>query len=183
MAGFRLPRPLRAAVVGVTGSGKTTLACRLAERFGIPRVELDALFWGPNWTPRPAETFARLVDAAIAGETWVVDGNYHLVRDRVWRRANALFWLDYSLPQILWQLTQRICRRTLTQEELWSGNREKGWRHLFTRDSLYLWALKTYGRRRKEYAALPHLPEYAHLAVVRLKTPAHTARWLAALED
>lgn len=182
MTDFRLPAPLRAAVVGVTGSGKTTLARQLSQQLKIPHVELDALYWGPNWTPRPAEAFAQLVDAAVQDETWVADGNYSAVRNRVWGRANLLVWLDYSLPRIFWQLTGRIWRRALTQEELWSGNRERGWPHFITRDSLYLWALKTYGRRRKEYAALPQRPEYAHLAVVRLKAPADTARWLAALK-
>jgi adenylate kinase family enzyme len=182
-AGGRLPVLLRGAVVGVTGSGKTTLARELARRFDVPHIELDALYWGADWTPRPDEVFLALADVALRGEAWTVDGNYGKVRDLVWRRANVLVWLDYALPVILWQLTKRIWRRGLTHEELWNGNREQVWPHFFTRDSLYWWALKTYGRRRREYATLPQRPEYAHLQVVRLRTPQETARWLEKLTN
>jgi GTPase SAR1 family protein len=41
----------RIAVVGTTGSGKTTLARRLAQRLGQRHVERDALYWEPKWTP------------------------------------------------------------------------------------------------------------------------------------
>ncbi len=52
----------RIVVVGTTGSGKTTLAGRLAERLNIPHVEQDALNWGSNWTMRPNEEFRAPVD-------------------------------------------------------------------------------------------------------------------------
>jgi adenylate kinase family enzyme len=41
----------RIASVGVTGSGKTTLARRLSEQHCIPRVELDTLYWKAGWQP------------------------------------------------------------------------------------------------------------------------------------
>ncbi len=182
MAGAQsLAVPLRAAVVGVTGCGKTTLARGLARRFDVPHVELDALYWGPNWTPRSDETFWALTADALSGAAWTVDGNYGKVRDVVWRRANVLVWLDYTLPVILWRLTRRIWQRSLTHEVLWNGNREQLWPHFFSRDSLYWWALKTYARRRRDYTELPQRPEYAHLKVVRLKTPHEAQRWLAGL--
>ena len=92
------PGPRRIAVVGTSGSGKTTLAHRLAERLGIPHVELDALHWGPNWTPVAADLFRERVAQALSGEAWVVDGNYSRVRDIIWTRADTLVWLDYSWP-------------------------------------------------------------------------------------
>ena len=44
----------RTVVVGTTGSGKTTVAAELARRLGVSHVEMDALYWGPDWTSPPA---------------------------------------------------------------------------------------------------------------------------------
>ncbi len=177
MAARQTPR--RVAVVGTSGSGKTTMAQRLARRLAVPHVELDALHWGPDWTPAPREIFRQRVEQALAGEAWTTDGNYSAVRDIVWGRADAVVWLDYSLPVILWRVTSRTVRRTLTGEELWNGNRETLANSFFSRDSIILWALQTYRRRRREYPALLAEPAYAHLAVVHLRSPRAARRWLA----
>ena len=171
----------RIVVVGVTGSGKTTLARELSRRLGLPHVELDAFYWEPNWTPAPAETFRARVAEALQGGAWVADGNYGIARDIVWARADTLVWLDYGLPVILWQLTRRMWRRVFSQEELWNGNRERLREHFFSRDSLYLWAFRTYWRRRREYPVHLRRPEFAHLTVVRLRSPRVTKDWLAGL--
>ena len=172
----------RIAVIGTTGSGKTTLASRLAQRLGIPHVELDALHWGPNWTHAPLELFRERVAQALNGEAWVVDGNYSRVRDIVWRRADTVVWLDYPLAVVMGRLVWRTFRRIFTREELWSGNRERLWEQLFTRESILLWALQTYPRRRREYPVLFKQPEYAHLAVIRLRSPRSAQAWLASLK-
>ena len=80
-------------VVGTTGSGKSTLAERLAARIGGDFVDLDALNWGPNWTPAPIPEFRRRAAAALSGERWVVAGNYSKLRDIVWGAADTLIWL------------------------------------------------------------------------------------------
>ena len=171
----------RIAVVGTTGSGKTTLARQLSQRLAIPHVELDALHWGPNWTPFPIEVFRERTARALSGENWVVDGNYSKVRDIVWGRADTVVWLDYALPVILGRLAWRTLRRIFAREELWSGNRERFWTQFLSRDSLFLWALHTYQRRRREFPALFNQPEYAHLAVVRLRSPRAVRDWLLSL--
>lgn len=177
-----LPRSYqRLAVVGTTGSGKTTLAHHLAQLLEIPHVELDALYWDPDWTPAPLAVFRERTAQALSSDRWAVDGNYSKVRDIVWSRAGTIVWLDYALPLILGRLVLRTLRRSVAREELWSGNRETLWKAFFSRDSILLWALQTYRRRRREYPVLFTMPEYAHLTVVRLRSPRATDEWLSSL--
>ncbi len=173
----------RLAVVGTTGSGKSTLAKRLAERFGLELIELDALHWGPNWTPAKPEVLRARVEAATSSKFWVAAGNYHVVRDLIWSRAESIIWLDYSLPFIFWRLIVRTIRRSMFQEELWNGNREKFWWHLkiWSDESLFRWLFKTYWRRKREYASLLTLPEHQHLKIFRFEAEKQTKNWLASL--
>lgn len=173
----------RIVVVGTTSSGKSTLAERLSQRLGADFVELDALHWRPNWTPASLEDFRASVQAATSSGAWVVAGNYHAVRDLVWPRAQAIVWLDYSLPLIFWRLLTRTFRRVFFREELWNGNRESLWSHLklWSDDSLFHWLFKTYWRRKREIPALLSLPEHVHLTVFHFKTPQETENWLSSL--
>ena len=50
---------------------------------------------------------------------------------------------------------------------------------IFSRDSLYLWVFRTYWRRRREYPLHLRRPQFAHLAVLRPRSPAATKDWLA----
>ncbi|MBE0695645.1 MAG: adenylate kinase [Anaerolineaceae bacterium] len=177
----RIPSP-RIAVVGITGSGKTTLAGRLARALNIPHVELDSLHWQKNWIMSDLAIFRSQVDQALSAPAWVVDGNYAKVRDLIWPRANTLVWIDYSLPVILWQLTRRTFERVFSHVELWNGNRETLRGAFFNRDSLFLWALQTHKRYRTEYSRLLSQPEYAHLQVIHLRSRKETDLWLSQVE-
>ncbi len=171
----------RIAVVGTTGSGKTTLAKQIAQSLAIPHIELDALHWEPNWTEVPNEIFRERVRQAIAPNSWVTDGNYSVVRDLLWPRANTIVWLDYSFPVTFSQLLWRTIRRAITQEPICNGNRESFRLSFFSKDSILLWLLRTYGKNRKKYPPLFQQPEYAHLEVVRLRSPQATEQWLKSL--
>ncbi len=175
MEGGTIPR--RIVVVGVTGSGKTTLARTLAYRLGCRWTELDALHWLPDWKECPTEDFRVLISEALAAESWVVDGNYSKARNLIWTRAEMLVWLDYPLPLILWRLARRTWCRIRRHEILWNGNREQ-WRNFLGKDSLFLWAIQSHRRHRQSYPALFEQPEYAHLCVARLRSPQETEDWL-----
>lgn len=173
----------RVVVVGVTSSGKSTLAETLARRFDLCFIELDALHWEPNWQGASLEVFRTRVENATQAERWIVAGNYHVVRDLIWPKAQAVIWLDYPFLTILWQLTRRTFRRWWTRELLWGTNRERLWSHfkLWSDESLFYWLFKTYGRRRREYPVLFSQPEYGHLKVIRFKHPREAQRWLEEL--
>lgn len=155
------------------------MARSLAACLSLKHIEVDALHWEPGWVMAERSTFRERVNEATAGERWVADGNYATVRDFLWGRADTLVWLDYSLPFTLLRLTRRTLRRIVTREELWNGNRERLASQFFSRDSIYLWALHSHPRHRHEYPVLLAGAEYAHLRVVRLRSPREAKRWLA----
>ncbi len=173
----------RLVVIGTTGLGKSTLAEHLSRRLRLDFIELDALYWEPEWRPAPDEVFRARVDAATRRPRWVVAGNYSRVRPLVWSRAQALVWLDYSFLLGLGRLVRRTIRRAVRREVLWNGNRERFWVHLklWSDESLLRWYVRSYGRRRREYPQLFALPEYAHLQVFHFRTPAETEAWTASL--
>jgi adenylate kinase family enzyme len=112
----------RVVVVGVTGVGKTTFASALSERLGVPHVELDALYWQPQWTPRDPDEFRARIVAEVARDAWVIDGNYSATRDQVWSSADTVIWLNYPLLLIFDRLLRRTLRRGVKREILWGTN-------------------------------------------------------------
>jgi adenylate kinase family enzyme len=174
----------RIVVIGTTSSGKSTLAQELSKRLGIPYVELDALFWEPNWQEASPLDFWLRVEAAIEPEDWVVAGNYSRVRDLIWERAELIIWLDYPFHIVFWRLLTRTIRRAITQEELWNGNHETFWGHLklWSEESLFHWLFKTYWRRKREIPLLLSLPENAHLKSLHFKYPHEMEEWLETLK-
>lgn len=174
----------RIVVVGSTGSGKTVLAAELAARLGAPHIELDALHFAEDWVEVSDEVFAERTAAATAGDAWVVDGNYSAVmRDLAWDRAQTVVWLDYAFLVSGWRLLRRTVLRAARSEELWHGNRESFRKSFASRDSILLWFLRTFRRRRRQYEAAMADPANAHLAFVRLRSPREADRWLAGVPD
>ena len=180
VTGNRLPHTDRIVVIGTTGAGKTTLAGEIARAFDVPHVELDYHRFRPNWVETPDDEFRESVREALRGDRWVADGNYGLARDVIWPRATLLVWLDYPIYVVMWRLFWRTVGRGVFRKELWHGNREKLWWHFVTRDSLFLWALKTHWRRRRQIPEHLARPEHGHLELVHLRSPRATREWLRA---
>lgn len=172
----------RVIVVGPSGSGKTTLARELAAKVAVPHTELDALWWDPNWTETGEDRFRARVTPVVAGDRWVIDGNYFSVgmRELAWPRADTIVWLDFTRRLTIARIVRRTIRRSVTRTELWSGNRE----HLGTilgRDELLRFAWRNFDKYRTRYAAIGDDPTLSHLTVVRLENPRTTRAWLTTI--
>ena len=171
----------RVSVVGSSGSGKTTFGARLAARLGVPHIELDAIWWGPNWTHLDAESFARRVDVATEADAWVCDGNFSAVRPIVLERADAVVWLDLSLRTCMARMLRRTARRIRSGEQLWAGNRES-WREVFVgREALFWWLVSQHRRKRRDYEARFASLDPERLRMFRFRTSEEADRWLAGL--
>ena len=172
------PTWARVNVVGTSCSGKTTLARALAGQLGVPHVELDALHWEPGWTAAEPEVLRQRVAAAVAADRWVVDGNYSATRDLVWARTTMVVWLNLPFGLVFGRSLARTFRRIASREELFNGNRESV-RNLMDADGIPWWVIRTHHRRRREYRELLTRPEFAHMAVIELRTPEEVAGCVA----
>lgn len=174
-----LPHQPRAIIVaGGTGSGKTTVARRIAEVTGLRRVELDALFHGPGWVPR--ETFAAEVDEFSARPGWVTEWQYDQARELLAERADLVVWLDLPRRTVMRQVIVRTVARRLRRESLWNGNREAPlWTILRDREHIVRWAWTSHRDTSRRVTDL--IAARPDLTVVRLRDRRETAAWLDGL--
>jgi adenylate kinase family enzyme len=171
----------RVSVVGTSGSGKSTVARKLAEILEVPFLELDGVNHQPDWTPLPVDEFQRVVAAAAAGDGWVIDGNYSAVRPLVWDRADTVVWLDLPKRTVMRQIVWRTLRRVAFRKELWNGNRER-WQNFFSwnpEESVISWAWHRHAEYHERYRAAATDPDNAHLTFVRLSSRGDINRFLA----
>jgi len=169
-------RPRRVVVAGTSGSGKTTMAARIGAVLDVPHVEIDGLFHGPGWVPRP--TFDDDVRRLVARDAWVTEWQYGRARPVLGARADLVVWLDLPVAVVMRQVVGRTLRRRLRREVLWNGNQEPPLRTILTDDEhIVRWAWST---RHKTAALLGELRgQRPELLVVRLDSHAEAARWLA----
>jgi adenylate kinase family enzyme len=157
------------------------MARQLAAALGVPYLELDSVFHQPGWEPLPEDEFRRVVEAAAAGDVWVMDGNYSAVRPIVWARADTVVWLDLPRRTVMRQVVWRTLRRAVTRQELWNGNRES-LRNFLTwapEESVISWSWHSHAKYRDRYGAAAADPAYAHLTFIRLASRGAISRFLS----
>ncbi|MGH3303676.1 MAG: AAA family ATPase [Streptosporangiaceae bacterium] len=169
----------RVLVYGVTGSGKTTLARKVAEQTGVPWHSVDDLTWQPGWVGVPPAEQRRRIAAICAGERWILDSGYSSWLDVVLARADLIVALDYPRWRSLGRLIRRSLARAIDRRAICNGNTETV-RLLLSRDSILRWHFRSFASKRarmRAWAADPAGP-----AVILLTSPAATRRWLASLQ-
>jgi adenylate kinase family enzyme len=168
-------RPHRILVAGASGAGKTTVAAALSRRLGVPHTEIDGLYHGSGWVPRPE--FAADVAALAAGPAWVTEWSYSTARPLLLRRAELLVWLDLTRAAVLRQVAARTLRRRWGRVELWNGNFEPPVRRFLTdRDHIIRWAWRTYPETAARVRAVLASPDAP--TVVRLRHRREVRGWL-----
>ena len=170
-------RPRRVGVAGVSGSGKTTLALRISAVTGGQHTEIDALFHGAGWVPRPE--FLDDVHAMIAAESWTTEWQYDTARPLLADAADLMVWVDppfwrVTLPRVI----RRTLRRRMLRQRLWNGNVEPALHTIFTDpEHIVRWSFTT---RHKYTERIPALDaQGTSLVIVRLRSQGDIEHWLA----
>ncbi|PZE71571.1 AAA family ATPase [Curtobacterium sp. MCBD17_019] len=173
------PPPQRVLVAGPSGAGKTTFAQQIERVAGLPHTEVDALFHGPGWTPRP--DFVEAVDAFTREPRWVTEWAYtSQLGNLVVSRADTLVALDYPVLLHMSRLVLRTIRRSVRRVELWNGNVEPPLRTFFGNpEHIIRWGWKGRARIRANVVAAER--DWPQLRVVRLRSQRQADAWLRSL--
>ncbi|MBA3747504.1 MAG: DNA topology modulation protein FlaR [Solirubrobacterales bacterium] len=102
----------RIAVIGCSGNGKSTFATRLGDRLDIPVIHLDARYWQPGWVQMPRPQWRELQYELVAGDRWIIDGNYGATLDIRLAAADTV---------VLFDLPARVCLLGVVRR--WARNR------------------------------------------------------------
>ena len=97
----------RVAIIGAGGAGKSVLARELGARTGLPVIHLDRLYWRPGWTEPPKAEWQWVHEGLIAGERWIIDGNYGGTMEPRLRAADTVVYLDLPRLVCLWSVVRR----------------------------------------------------------------------------
>ena len=158
----------RVVVTGMAGAGKSTFSRALSAKTGLPVVHLDLHFWKPGWVPTPDDEWSEKQRGLLAGEQWIVDGNYHETLDLRLERADTVVFLDTPW----WICAQRALARGVRERpagfELPVGCDESAWRRL--RDEWRLawriWRVRR-SERERELGILSQHGRHVALHVLR----------------
>lgn len=162
----------RILVWGITGSGKTTFARRLAEALGLPAIEMDAIRHANGWNSTPWEEFCQRLTQELDGQEqgWVCDGSYSAAADVCLSRADTLVWLRPPWRVYFWRRLRRTLGRARSGERLVGpqGPRESFRRAFLSRRSILLWAVQSlFTGERRIRRQLMLLPESVQLYALR----------------
>ena len=167
----------RILLIGVTGSGKTTVARALEARHGIPAIDVDALAWQPGWVKTPDEELAAAAAQVAATDAWVMDSAWSAIRPVVLPRTELVVALDLPRRVSLARLLRRTTTRLVTKEPV-CGDNVESLRLVLSRDLIIAWHFRSSAEQRKQliaWEADPALPP-----VLRLRSPREVQEWLDA---
>ena len=95
-------------VIGCPGAGKSTFSRKLSEKTGLPLYYLDMIWHLPDRTTLSRDEFAARLEEIMAGEEWILDGNYlHTMPLRL-RHCDTVFLFDLPLYECISGAESRV---------------------------------------------------------------------------
>ena len=166
-----MDHPLGRRISIVGNGGKTTLSLALRRKTSLAYIEMDAVFWKPNWGESTAEEMVAGMNAAIdaAPDGWIIDGHYWgKVDDLVLRQADMVIWLDLPWGVMFWRMLVRSFRRAWDKNKICGDNTES-WRQMFSKNALWWYWLTNRSTFKQRHERLSQLVP-STTPVVRLKS-------------
>lgn len=116
----------RIAIVGVSASGKSTFARKLATKTNLPLTHIDAVMWKPGWDYIGDEETVRRLKEISQQDEWVIEGYIDKnALEAVLSRAESIIYLDYPRYIPAWRYIKRWLKHRKNPRPELEGSPEK----------------------------------------------------------
>jgi adenylate kinase family enzyme len=174
----------RISVLGSPGAGKTTFSKKAASKLGLEHIELDLVYWGPNWHKPTDKVFQnKLADLITKVEArnpngWIMCGNFtHSLEGKYQDEADTVLLFQLPMLLVIWRVSKRSIKRLFTQEEVFPGCKETIRGAFIGRYSLLGWIiLKHPGKVKQTRELMKRLGKEENLIIFRSNKAAYL--WL-----
>lgn len=104
-------------IFGCSGSGKTWLANKLSEEYGLLHYDLDNIFWdntkGSYGIRMPVEKRSELLRDMLKQDSWIIEGVYYAWLCESFEQADKIIVLDIRPRVYKYRIIRRFLRRKL----------------------------------------------------------------------
>jgi len=113
------------AIIGGSGTGKTTLSKNLANKLNLPLYHIDGIHHLKNWEIRDKYERDKIILEIVDKPKWIIDGTYHTTLKQRMENTDLVIYLDYSsIAQVKGALGRWIKNHGKEKEEI-PGCRER----------------------------------------------------------
>jgi len=98
---------MKILIFGVPGSGKTTLAKKLARSLSIPLFHVDELFFEKGWIERDHDHFLKDIRSILNNNKWIIDGNAMRSLEMRYKKANIVVYCRLNRLICLFRVFKR----------------------------------------------------------------------------
>lgn len=119
---------MKISILGYSGSGKSTFAIKLGERYQCEVLHLDTVHCLPGWKERETEEEIGIIGKYLdEKDAWIIDGNYRSkLLERRLEESDYIYIFQFNRFRCLFRVIKRLLKyRGKSRESITAGCEEK----------------------------------------------------------